>query len=337
MFDLKRALCPVCGLTKRGSNPGVLYKTVPFEVKADVDAFEFEGYAATFEEPENYDSWGDIIDPGAFDETIKDHGPSSANPSIKILWQHMWEEPIGLPVDMSTDSKGLYVRGRLSKTSANRDRMILLSDRVIDKLSIGFMTRAVEWLEDVATSWGWPVRKLLKVALFEFSPVTFPANDNAVITSVGDLDEEKRLAMKHFAGRFMETRSGLLLPSDMACTCDLCSPLDVPPAGMVKAIEGMLQRFNKPSSTKAGRVLSKKNENLIRGAADNLDAVLLALDAEDEEEPDKSSAPRPTKEGKTEDQTPPSAKDPSDDSKEYVCSIQQLIDKASSAASRLDS
>ena len=72
-------------------------KTVKFEVK-DVNEEEgtFSGYASTFsDEP---DSYGDIVDPGAFKKTLK-----AQKGQIVSLFNHSIMEPIGKPTVMTED------------------------------------------------------------------------------------------------------------------------------------------------------------------------------------------------------------------------------------------
>jgi len=73
-------------------------RSVDFRMKSLSDAGEFEGYASVFG---NEDSYGDIIEPGAFAKTLKEHGDD--NP-IPILWQHDTYAPIGTTIEAMTGS-----------------------------------------------------------------------------------------------------------------------------------------------------------------------------------------------------------------------------------------
>jgi HK97 family phage prohead protease len=150
-------------------------KSFPFECKANTDKGEFEGYASIFG---NIDSYGDIVEPGAFQKTIED----MAN-RIKVLWNHNWMHPIGRPIAMQEDSKGLYVKAKISPTTMGKDVLTLLKDGVVNELSIGYSTEVEEWDSTNKT------RKLKQVKLYEFSPVTWAANDMATITGVKSQDE----------------------------------------------------------------------------------------------------------------------------------------------------
>lgn len=148
-------------------------KGVKLEYKLDKAGRTFEGYASTFG---NIDSDNDIIMPGAFSKTIKEAFPAN---KIKVLWNHDWNQVIGKPSDMAEDSKGLHVRAQVSNTQKGNDILELMADGVIDRMSIGF------WVPQGKKS----VNKkgnteIFEAALMEFSPVTFPANEQAAITSV---------------------------------------------------------------------------------------------------------------------------------------------------------
>ena len=151
-------------------------KSFPFEAKVDLDKNEFEGYASTFG---NRDLHGDIVERGAFAKTIQERFPKGM---VKVLWQH-WE-PMGLPKHMEEDSKGLYVVAKVSKTNENQDRLQLMKDGVVDRLSIGYDVVKRE-VDDSAKD---RTVRLKELKLYEFSPVTFPANEEAVISGVKEME-----------------------------------------------------------------------------------------------------------------------------------------------------
>ena len=110
------------------------YKAVRFNVEnVDEDSGEFSGYAAVFG---NRDNGDDIIEKGAFSKTIREDFDR-----IKILSQHNdCELPIGKPLELREDEKGLYIRGKISDTQKGRDVRTLLKDGVLNELSIGYDT-----------------------------------------------------------------------------------------------------------------------------------------------------------------------------------------------------
>jgi len=163
-------------------NGELVKKNFGFEVKAtddsDADFFYFEGYASTFG---NKDLGDDIVMPGAFSKSLEKRTP-------KILWQHDRYEPIGMPEEVREDDIGLFVRGKLPKDDT------LVSGRVIPQfkvgsvsaMSIGFFIDDAEIRED-------GVRLLKELNLQEFSPVTFPMNESALINGFKSLLEETEL------------------------------------------------------------------------------------------------------------------------------------------------
>jgi phage head maturation protease len=87
---------------------------------------------------------------------------------------------------MREDEKGLYVEGYISKTRLGDEALELMMDGVVDQMSIGFSipTGKSEYSgQDDA-------RIIREVKLYEFSPVTFPMNENAYITGVKSLREQ---------------------------------------------------------------------------------------------------------------------------------------------------
>ena len=148
-----------------------------YEIKEsaiNMDERTFKGYASTFD----LDQVDDIIHPGAFRKSIQEAFPAK---KIKVLWQH-WE-PLGMPVEMYEDAKGLYVKAKVSKTTLGDEALELMRDGVVDKMSIGFKIPKgkCDYSDD-------GVRNIREVQLLEFSPVTFPANEAAVITGVKNLE-----------------------------------------------------------------------------------------------------------------------------------------------------
>ena len=146
----------------------------------------FEGYAASYG---NIDSDNDIIEPGAFAKSIKEGFPANR---IKVLWQHEADEPIGRPIEMREDSKGLYVKARLSNVEKGIEAMELMRDGVIDRMSVGFSIP-----QGKSSITGDGIRHIYEGKLFEFSLVTWPANDQAIITGVKTLKELRQFAEGH--------------------------------------------------------------------------------------------------------------------------------------------
>jgi HK97 family phage prohead protease len=136
------------------------------------------------------DSVGDIIHKGAFARTVVDRGRQ-----IKFLWQHNTDEPIGKIVEMREDDKGLFFRAQVSDTQRGRDALTLVKDGALDSMSIGY--DAV--VKDNSHLNGSTVRNLREIRLWEISMVTFPANEQALITGVKQEDDPAPTEGKPYA------------------------------------------------------------------------------------------------------------------------------------------
>ncbi len=140
----------------------------------------FAGYASVFD---IIDNQKDVMMKGAFTHTINRHAPS-----VKLLWQHQQDEPIGVFERMFEDAYGLYVEGRLLlSVQRAREAHELLKAGAVTGLSIGYSP--VRYRIDAETG----VRHLAEVDLFEVSLVTFPANRAAGVTVVKSLQPETGL------------------------------------------------------------------------------------------------------------------------------------------------
>ncbi|QTL01919.1 HK97 family phage prohead protease [Aquabacter sp. L1I39] len=149
----------------------------PLELKAVAEDGTFEGYASTFGER---DLGGDIVEPGAFTKTLKARGPKG----VKMLADHDPRERIGVWTDLTEDSKGLYVKGRLLTEKANgREALIDLKAGALDAMSIGFRTKADSY--DGRRR----ARLLKEVDLLEISLVPFPMNEGARVTAVKSMQD----------------------------------------------------------------------------------------------------------------------------------------------------
>jgi HK97 family phage prohead protease len=149
-----------------------------FELKSIKEDGTFEGYGSVFGVKDSYD---EIVAQGAFAETLANRKAQGTMPAL--LWQHRSGEPIGVYTDMSEDSIGLKVSGKLAlKTARGAEAYELLKMGAISGLSIGFQTR--EDAFDRITG----IRTLKKVDLWEVSLVTFPANDAARVQGVKSIE-----------------------------------------------------------------------------------------------------------------------------------------------------
>ena len=132
----------------------------------------FSGYSSLFGAE---DLGRDVLMPGAFKNSLKKQGAGS----VRMLFQHDPNVPIGVWDIVREDDRGLYVKGRLTlDVEKAREVHALMLDGGLNGLSIGFKT--IKGKRDQKTG----VRQIFEVDLWEISVVTFPMLPEAKITSV---------------------------------------------------------------------------------------------------------------------------------------------------------
>jgi uncharacterized protein len=148
---------------------------------------EFTGYASLFGVP---DGAGDVVAPGAFSNYLRKNGIGK----VRMLYQHLAHEPIGVWEDIHEDARGLYVKGRIvTDTARGRDVEALLREGALSGLSIGFRTQRAR--RDAATG----LRTLLEIELWEISVVTFPLLAGSQVTAIGTKNSDVARIVKRAA------------------------------------------------------------------------------------------------------------------------------------------
>ena len=223
-------------------------KACAVKVKAGPDSGlaegEFIAYASVFG---NKDSYGDVVQPGAFTATLKAWAKKAI--PIPLLWGHNTADPdfnLGHVIEAEEDDHGLKVHGQLDMQSPKSAQVYrLLKSGRVSQMSFAYAIPdgGGEWVEPKG---GQAYYSLKEVDLFEVSIVPIGANQETEILAV-------------------------------------------------KAVADSLR-------AKAGRVLSSKNENIIRDtvsqleeAAASLKSVLPVDDSADEntEDQDQTSGKEP--------------------------------------------
>ena len=146
------------------------YKNLKFQVKKLSDEGVFEGYAAV---KNNVDSYGDIIENGAFKRTITNQK------KFPILFMHNPSQPVGISLSMKEDPHGLYTCGKLDlSTELGRTVHSGLKMGYIDSMSIGYKV-----VKDSMNKKG--NRLLKEIKLMEYSMITkgFAANELALVSN----------------------------------------------------------------------------------------------------------------------------------------------------------
>lgn len=169
-------------------------KSAPVRLKADgpSDTGEFEAIVSVFN---NVDSWGDVVRPGAFIDTIAEWKASTS--TLPVLWSHRMDDPnfnIGEVLDIAEleggsstlpdwvdpfvkENGGLWVKGRIdtgpdASPIATQGLRLLKSRRVTqfsyayDEIDAGYAKADGDG--------AWELRKL---NLYEISPTQIGANE----------------------------------------------------------------------------------------------------------------------------------------------------------------
>lgn len=165
-------------MQNKASHQTRAHKTCSLEIKSISSDGTFAGYASVFGV---VDSQHDVVRPGAFRASLK-----SRTQPVRLLWQHQWDQPIGIIESLFEDANGLYIKARLLLDVAQaREAYALMKAGVVRGLSIGYSVKTAKRNPDTG------VRELLAVDLWEISLVTLPANEAAQVTVVksSSLDE----------------------------------------------------------------------------------------------------------------------------------------------------
>ena len=153
-----------------------LYKS--FELKAD-EAGTISGFFSTYDRIP--DSYGDVIAPGAFTETIKAR-KESGHP-FPLCWNHDLNIIIGSvdPDDIEDTEKGPHMTAHFFNSTTAQEKRELVKSGVVYQFSFAYdvLDAGPVELED-----GTKANELRKLELFEVSIVPVPANPRAEVTDI---------------------------------------------------------------------------------------------------------------------------------------------------------
>lgn len=160
--------------------PNMDHLTKNFEVNADNGTIS--GYFSTFDEIP--DSYGDIVKPGAFSETIKSR-KESGHP-FPLCWNHDLNQIIGYvdPADIVEDERGpLMKNGHFFDSALAQEKRDLVKAGVVYQFSFAY--DVMKWSRPTKEQEKAGIMNVLeKVELFEISIVPIPANPRAEVTDI---------------------------------------------------------------------------------------------------------------------------------------------------------
>ena len=154
------------------------YKEFPMQ-KSEGDAGTISGYFSTYDRIP--DSYGDVVAPGAFTDTIKAR-KESGHP-FPLCWNHDLNQIIGFvdPKDIKETEKGPLFSASFFDMPLAQEKRELVKSGVVYQFSFAYdvLEAGEVELED-----GRKANELRKLDLFEISIVPIPANQNAVMTDI---------------------------------------------------------------------------------------------------------------------------------------------------------
>lgn len=158
------------------------YKTI--ELKAD-EIGGVSGFFSTYDKTP--DSYGDIIERGAFTETIKKR-EETGHP-FPLCFNHDFSAVIGAVNKIEDTEKGPYIEAGFLDTQLAQDVRKMLMSGAIFQFSFAYdvLKRRDPDAEEKSAG---VMNVLQELEVFEISVVTVPANQNAVATEVKSVDVE---------------------------------------------------------------------------------------------------------------------------------------------------
>ena len=153
------------------------YKTILF--KAEDDSGKISGYFSTYDEEP--DSYGDIVAPGAFEETIK--ARQETGHPFPLCFNHNMDAVIGTVDSIKDTEKGPLITASFFNTAKAQEVREMVKSGAVFQFSFAYEIR--EAVEPSAEQKAKGIVQILKkLDLFEVSIVVVPANQNAVVTDI---------------------------------------------------------------------------------------------------------------------------------------------------------
>ncbi|WP_431785372.1 HK97 family phage prohead protease [Microbacterium maritypicum] len=162
----------------------MLTKTLTVEVKAigDDDSGLFQAYASVFN---NVDSYGDMVIPGAFLESLREYG--SKGQGIPLYWRHRMDDPfmnLGATTEAREDNHGLWTESQLDLTNETAQQVYkLLKEGRVRQMSFAYDILEAAWVERKPEDGG-SYYELRKLRIHEISIVPVGANQETEILAV---------------------------------------------------------------------------------------------------------------------------------------------------------
>lgn len=149
-----------------------------FEMKAD-EVGGISGFFSTYDKTP--DSYGDIIEPGAFTKTLEKR-KESGHP-FPLCFNHDFDKVIGAVDSVEDTEKGPYIEAHFLDTQQAQDVRKMLQSGAIYQFSFAYDVLSSRQPNEEEKKAG-VTNVLTEVEVYEVSVVTVPANQNAVATEI---------------------------------------------------------------------------------------------------------------------------------------------------------
>ena len=176
--------------TKRDSSRPIYYKSVDASsISVDEESRVVKFYAAIWD---NIDDAGDVLRKGCCARSIDARGPESkTNRKIVFLYQHNVKQPLGKPLVLKEDNKGLYVESPIDQIPLGDDTLVQLKSGTLNQFSIGYnyVWDKCQWVEVPNPDNKGEMMYVLEckeIELFEVSVVTFGCNEETEYLGMKD-------------------------------------------------------------------------------------------------------------------------------------------------------
>lgn len=211
-------------------------------------AGQFEAIVSAFG---NVDAVGDVVEKGAFTKTL-DNWKASGNP-IPVIWSHDHGNPdahIGVVDEAKETDAGLWVKGTIDLDEPYAAKVFkLMKGRRVTKFSFAYDVK--DGTEN--DKGGFDLKEL---DLWEVGPTLIPANDATDLLAIKNLMASEDMSLVEFARMVRELKAMSLQSATLGA--------------------------------KAGRVLSSKNESVlkdavaaIKGGLESINGVLKSVATDD--------------------------------------------------------
>lgn len=162
--------------SREKGNSKMLYKTIKLKVD---DTGKVSGYFSTYDE--EADSYGDIVSPGAFTETIEKR-KATGHP-FPLCFNHNMDSVIGTVDTIEDTEKGPLITASFLNTEKAQEVREMVKSGAVWQFSFAYAIVEAEEPTNEQKAKG-IMQVLTKLDLFEVSIVVVPANQNAVMTDV---------------------------------------------------------------------------------------------------------------------------------------------------------